>query len=221
MSARIAALAALSLVVLLGAPAHARQMRVQDEPATSENVAADETLQGCSKKRQRSGGEVVGVFEICVQWYRLDPTTETDPDNDYGAMWVKARVDAKNGWCTRAMKVETVLPEEGALAKAPRPGRKVTVDAGSERTRTRLELDAEGLAAEPGQIRQGYLVRKGTMRSRFNADTRSFRVRWIGGSPHAIAVAKGVELVWESGGAPWVPSPEDGPAVFATFRQGC
>lgn len=212
-------MAGVAAMALLAPAASARQMTVKDEPTVSGPLEPDPELRACKTTRERSGGEVVAVFKICLQWYRFAPADETDPDKNYGALWIQATVDAKNGWCTRQMKVETVLPKKGTLTKAPRPGKTVRVAGGTKKVTSKLTVDAGGATETPGEIKQSYLVRKGTLRARFKSDANLYRLKWDGNSPKLLAMAKGIELEWPSTGSPPITTS----AVRGNFRKtgGC
>lgn len=216
--ATVVAVVATAVVAGTGWAASPRQMRVRDEPNVSGPLAADPELHSCQSKKTSANGEVVAVFRICLQWYRLAPQGETDPEKNYGALWIKARAKAKNGWCARRVKLETVLPSRGTLSKAPRPGKKIELKRGKEMTSS-LKVDAQGAAPVAGVVEQSYIVRPGAMRVTFDDDTRVYRMKWEGTSTRAIAFAKGIELRWPDGGDPWVPSPDEAPAIFGRVVQ--
>ncbi|HVM34445.1 MAG TPA: hypothetical protein VM784_03790 [Actinomycetota bacterium] len=214
-----AAIVAISLLAALISPASARQMRARDEPNVAGPLAPDPELHSCDSKKTRAKGKVVAAFTICLQWYRLAPESEADPLNDYGALWVRARANSKNGWCATRVKLETELPAEGTLAKAPRPGRKIEARRGDKETTSLLSVDAQGDAPDPGTIEQSYLVRPGTLRVTFDDETRTYRLKWNGLSRKAVAFATGIELSWPQGGKPWVPNEEEVPAIFGRFLE--
>jgi hypothetical protein len=214
-----AAVVAVSLLVVPIAPAAARQMRARDEPSVTGPLEPDPELHSCDSKKTRAEGEVVAAFTICLQWYRLSPEREADPLNDYGALWVRARANSKNGWCATRVKLETTLPSEGTLSKAPRAGSKIEAKRGDKKTTSMLAVDAQGDAPEPGTIEQSYLLRPGTLRVTLRDDTRTYRLRWDGLSRKAVAFATGIELSWPQGGEPWVPNEEEAPAIFGRFLE--
>lgn len=214
---KVAAVAAT--FALVGAPAHARpQLDIRREPTLSGPISADAGLKGCKTRRQRvrPGGRVVGVLKICVGYYRFDPASDTDAQNDYGAFWARAKVRPRNGWCVKNVKFDLLLPKSGALSRAPKSGTRINT-ATRRRFVPRLKVDAQGNTATPARIKQAYWILPGTLRAFNIRDRRLFRTAWRGRTKAAVAFAEGVELRWAASG----PVPKTNGNLNAVLTNDC
>lgn len=91
----LTALASVVITLVPGA-AHARQLRANDQPATSGPL--DRAGSQCSDQKLKHRGKVIAKVESCIWVYQFDQTMETDLLATYGVVWVQNTVDPVNGW---------------------------------------------------------------------------------------------------------------------------
>jgi hypothetical protein len=198
-------------------PAVAEQLNAREGPEVSGPLSTDPALKSCKKTSRRTEtGQLIARFHVCTRYYRFGTNHENDSDSNYGAFWIQATVDAKNGWCAKQTTV-AVSWHGGVRNKAPAPG---TFERAKhrERFKTKLIVDADGHADTTATIKNSFALLPGKLRSRLLADPKLFRVRWTGGSKNKVALVAGLELSWPQGGQ----APEITPKVQAIFdRMGC
>jgi hypothetical protein len=188
---RIAALGA-ALAVLAAVPALAAQLDPRDVPQTKGPLDLGGKV--CNKQRLKApNGQVGVVTRACIYAYTFDSSRENDDQRDYGVAWLQTYAEPKNGWCLNRVRSNLINQNDDISAKAPR-GRR-TFNKG-RRFVTTLRSRANGAAEEVGVVKNGFFVRRGTMRSRMGNNGTEFRLIWRGKVKKPVAFALGIEANW-------------------------
>lgn len=196
-----AATVALALVTW-AAPAGAVQLDAHDDPKVSDNM----TLGGkkCATERDKNEGEVVAVIHSCQRFYVLDPSSEDDPDRDYGAFWLQSTIAPRAGWCATKVASDMVFPSSSKVISRA-PSASATIDE-AHRLRTKLTIGAHGHAQTPGSISQASRAYPDDLTPLLSRDadkgTTRFRLLWTGSNSHVLALVSGVQLSWSVDAGP-------------------
>jgi hypothetical protein len=196
--------------VAFGAP---RQLSADDWPKVSDPLSTNNDLRGCNKKTQKKEGKPVARFHICNGYYVFDPDDETDNENNFGAYWVQATVDAVKGWCTRSVVTELGGGGGGGVTqRSLKPG--TTIRTKKTRNVTpKIRVDAQGATDSPSTIKNTFRLRPGTLKARKKGG--KFRLTWTGKQKAKLAFVMGAEIRWATGDNP----PTFKPQVSARFEK--
>ena len=175
----------------LGPAAYARQMGAREAPSVS-GPLTQRTLK-CERKAQREDGKVVVTAKSCIRLYLFSKGKETDPDRNYGVIWLQTNLNAGRGWCASIVKSDIDIPPK-AIAHIRRP-RSATRSSRKSFT-THLRVGARGKAVREGKIVNSFMLYPHTIDGRVAEDGNVFRVVWRGSTRRRLAFASGVEISW-------------------------
>jgi hypothetical protein len=205
------------LSAALLAPAGAAQMKASDPPHVAGPLAlSNETYSGdpCRREVIKVGGEVAAVGRFCTWFYRFDPGAESDAGRDYGVWWIQSDFKPRNGWCAKQLNTGIAMSSGTEVTAFTRKkldlstGRKVTI---------RLRPDAGGTSATPGLVRNSFVMRPGTYRSRFVSSNSNLKMVWKGATKKPAAFAGGLEASWPANSGP----PAFLPNASAQMQKPC
>lgn len=191
-----------ALVMALALPSFA--FEASNKPVTRGPIVHDgSTYSGrdCGSDSASFGGEVVARYKTCSFFFRFNPANETNPDRDYGVLWLQSHVNPTNGWC--ASKVTTKL--ELSLGSGRR------VDKATERTsrpsspktiRQRLKVTANGMTTTPGVVRKSFKVFRHVWSSDYLRAKDTLKLFWDGATRRTVGSAGGVAISWPAAGGP-------------------
>ncbi len=203
-SRSVALLVVLCLVVP-ATPAHARQMRVRDEPKiVGETDTLDLVSRRCGRQEKKYGGAVIAVARSCLYFYEFDSSDESDASSDYGIVWLQTSLNPADGWC--ALKVnsnvrlhEEVTPYEDATA----PAEALTTESKQEVAVMLMTTARDNSESEAGVEQSFILYPKSATPilkeiEKTPQDDRLFRLQWQGSSGRTLAFASGIEISWNA-----------------------
>jgi hypothetical protein len=183
--------------LIVGSPAGAAQMTARERPSVQGPLRV--AVKHCQARRVRFEDRVVGVTRSCIRFYRLRASRENDAARDYGALWLQATVNPREGWCVRAVKSDISVPSGARLhARRPNP---VATESG-RRARTRLVVDARDQAPTPGVIRQDYTLFPRGVRAFRISEGDAWRTAWRGSKGAVVGLPSGIEVSWRAGHPP-------------------
>ena len=186
------------------------QMDASAEPAVEGPATLKDTR--CDRKERRNDGQLVAVIKRCLKFYEYDAAAESDAERDYGVVWLQSNVDGKNGWCTKRVASDILLPADLGLHSFQPKG--VTEITKVQRLETRLSADAGGTSSTPARISQQWLGYPTQVRGVLRDDGGIFRVKWAGTSAAKLGFAGGIEISWTP------ESPPDGLSYQLNFALG-
>ena len=178
--------------------AAAQQLDAFDRPRVFGPLSLD--TRDCGRQQTRNAqGDVVALAKSCLNFYLLDPDTETNGRRDYGIIWVQTNVNAHRNWCTTSVRGTIKVPKRARLhAHSPETKRV----SSRRRVLTRLVATAQDSARRVAKIRRRYLLYSDVLRGRPRDGRRSFLVRWRGSSTAKLAFVSAIEVSWRSGQGP-------------------
>lgn len=177
-------------MVMLASPAGAAP--AADTAPEVEGPVLQKGESSCEESRVLAGRTLVAEVHTCLWWFGYVPALETDVARDHGALWFQATVDPRPGWCLRRL--------EGSLYSAPDVTRvhSFTVGGLGGRSRTTLELDAEGAALQPAAVSQAAGASRGKFAASARLDEGSIDFRWRGKTTRRVDAVVGAELSWDA-----------------------
>jgi hypothetical protein len=159
----------------------------------------------CDRKKQLDGETVAAVARRCLRFYRFDMGAESDPEHDYGVLWLQSTVDGRNGWCATEVASKVVLPP-GLGLHNHKPDAKRQQARRTEVT-TDLSADANG-TGQPARVSQRWIAFPTGYSAALKSDDSAFTLRWHGDTDHKLGFASGIEISW----------PADQPPDGISFR---
>jgi hypothetical protein len=184
-------------------PAPAEQLAATDQPVVEGPIAQHDMK--CDRKLQLDGKEVAAVAKRCLRFYRFDTGAETDPERDYGVLWLQSTVDSRNGWCARQVASKIVLAP-GLGLHSHKPDETTNVSRRKEVT-TDLSADANA-NGQPARISQRWIALPNVFDALVKKDDSAFTLTWRGDTSKKLGFASGIEISW----------PADAPPEGISFR---
>jgi hypothetical protein len=201
------------LLWLVAVPAQA-QLDAGNRPETTGPLTTGDQFHDCRSRVERFQGEVAGRFKICYWYFLYDPDRENSPRN-FAGFWAQGTVTPVGQWCARRARLDLDLPASSHVhTRAPRAGTVIRTSS-SRRYTTRLEVDAQGHAADDAAISNKFRVfanRTKVVRAD-NGDIH--RMAWSGGAGRTLAFVTGVEVSYRPGAR----LPTVSPKLFAFLQR--
>ena len=199
-SRTLALLALATLVAMPPALGATRQMDAADDPqVTGElELQTDE----CRRQHEEYEGDTVATGKTCLRIYTFDAGAETDPDRNYGVVWLQSNLNSQRGWCGAEVTSDVDLPQDIRVeSRVPK-----AVDISRTKTyETSLTSTAGGNAGETAAettIKQSQILYKRSIKTRIISETNIFRLKWLGMENNKLGFASGAEISWASDDAP-------------------
>jgi hypothetical protein len=178
-------------------------LNADDQPVVEGPISQQDMK--CDRKQQLDGKDVAAVARRCLRFYRFDKGAETDPERDYGVLWLQSTVDGRNGWCAKEVASKVVLaPGLGLHNHKPDAARKIPRRTEVE---TDLSADANG-NGQPARVSQRWIAFPTDYSAAVKDDGSAFTLRWNGHTAAKLGFASGIEISW----------PADAPPEGISFR---
>jgi hypothetical protein len=210
---RLIALISAALVFVLAAPAYA-QLDAGNRPETTGPLTTGDQFHDCRSRVERFQGEVAGRFRICYWYFLYDPDRENHEKN-FAGFWAQGTVTPVGPWCARRARLDLDLPAKRFVhTRAPQAGT-VRRTTSSRPFTTRLEVDAQGHAADEADISNTFRIFQSRMRVVRADNGNIHRMAWNGGTGRTVAFATGVEVSFRPG----AQLPTVNPKLFAFLQR--
>ncbi|HYI44664.1 MAG TPA: hypothetical protein VE174_04290 [Actinomycetota bacterium] len=186
-----------------GNAATPEQLAATDQPVVEGAVSQHDMK--CDRKQQLDGKEVAAVAKRCLRFFRFDTGAESDPERDYGVLWLQSTVDGRNGWCAQQVASKIILAP-GLGLHNHRPGETTNISRRKEVT-TDLAADANG-NGQPARVSQRWVAYPRVFDALLNKNHTAFTLNWRGDTGKKLGFASGIEISW----------PADAPPEGISFR---
>ncbi len=161
--------------------------------------------QFCDGRSIRNDGTVVAVADSCSFAFMLPSIQETDPNLDYGAVWVQSGVNPRGAGCAKRVATSIAVPDGATLLSVATPS-----GVGSRRrvVETALTVGDAQLTTDSPTIRQSFFAYPRNMRLVEAGDGETRRLVWEGSTKATLAFAFGLHIAWDPEmGPPSIPTP--------------
>ena len=191
---KLAMIVVAGLVAVPPAFAATTQMDAADDPQVSGEL--DLQTDECRRQQERFKKEVVAAGKTCLRIYTFDPSAETDPDRNYGVVWLQSNVNARRGWCAAEVFSDVDLPSD--IRVETREPRSMELKR-KKVYETALTVTAAGNASDAADdttIKQTQILYPQTIKSRVRRRGNVFRLKWSGLKDEKLGFASGAEVSW-------------------------